>query len=232
MAEQKFKAPPKAPPKASTRVRIDPTGPRRRIAGSDLVPSVDANRAVTLREHRYWIGTLPDCPREHVDIAGVNFPKVNELLVPDRTNPTKKTRIPVFGSIVHLSVGKLEQIRERLTRTVVRFTEAEVREEAGTGQNVGDPHQRPRRGHLITIPRAEDIEVARKEGRAIHLYVASADDVPVARFLFMQLCADQKNGMHGSVYPDPLEVTGLEIPGDGSPVVDVPSDALETAPTI
>lgn len=208
MAEQKKAG------KPAVRVRIDSTGPTRRVAGPDLVPSVERNRAAMLREFRYWVGTLPSCPREHVDLAGINFPKVNELLVPDRMHAEKKARVPVIGAIVHLSASKLEDIRERLTRTVVRFTDHAVHEEPGTGENRGDPYQRPRRGHIITIPRAEDIAAAKRDGRAIPRYVPQNGDVPVARYLFMQLCADQQNGMHGSVYPDPLEVTGLEIPSD------------------
>jgi hypothetical protein len=52
---------------------------KTRIAGTDLVPTGDYKKA-TQPEYKYWVGVHPRCPVEHVDVAGVNFPKVTELV--------------------------------------------------------------------------------------------------------------------------------------------------------
>ena len=191
------------------------TQPRHtRIDGADLVPDTSSPGAHgVLRQYKYWVGVTPSCPVEHIDCAGINFPKVNENIVPDPLRTSQKKRVPVIGAIVFLTEDKIRKMRERLPRTVIRFLDdAGVKEEPGTGQNVGDNHQRPRRGHLITIPTAEDVARARKTGRPSRQYIPQTSDAPAARFMFAQLCDDQERGSRGEFYPEPLEVTGLEWP--------------------
>ncbi|MEY5061865.1 MAG: hypothetical protein RIS45_1786, partial [Planctomycetota bacterium] len=132
----------------------------RVVSGGDLVPRIDPSSISVQRESLYWVGSLPGLPTEHVDLCGVNFPKVNEMLVPDPMRSDRKVRVPVIGAIARISVAKLRAIQERLQRTVVRFYDdvRPVKDEPGTGENIGDVHQRPRRGQVITIPRAADIE--------------------------------------------------------------------------
>lgn len=189
------------------------SGGRARTPGVDLVPRIDPNSRVVQREHFYWVGALPACPTEHVDLCGVNFPKMNENIVPDPMRTDKKARIPVIGTIVRLTEEKLKLIQARLKRTVVRFYEdRDQKDEPGTGENIGDVHQRARRGQVITIPREEDVVTAEKAGRNTRRYVPDRRDEPVARYLFMRLCENQVTGNRGEHYPDPLEVSGLEWP--------------------
>jgi hypothetical protein len=104
-------------------------------------------------------------------------------------------------------------MRDKLPRIVIRFTERRaIREEPGTGANMGDNYERPRCGHLITIPTAEENAARAKRGMPLRKYTPHPDDVPAARFMFAVLCDDQVNGSRGDKYPPPLEDTGLVWP--------------------
>ena len=185
------------------------------VPGSALVPDIESRRrnGGVAKEFFYWVGVTPSCPVQHVDIAGINFPKVNENLIDDPLRSGTKKRVPVIGAIVRLNEKAMKTLRERLPRTVIRFTDDEgEREEPGTGQNIGDVFRRPRRGHLITIPTAEEVAQRRATGRPTREYVPRPSDVPAARFMFAVYCSDQTRGNRGDVYPDPLETAGLRWP--------------------
>lgn len=187
------------------------------FAGADLVPSAADLRGSggVLRTFRYWIGMTPSCPLSSIDIAGVNFPKVNELLVPDPMGGHQRKRVPVIGAVVNLTERHVRKLRDRLKRTVIRvIDQPAVQEEPGTGLNVGDPVMRPRRGIPITIPTAAEIAERQAKGKPTRAYVADSRDVPAAHFLYAVLCADQKNGSRGSHYPETLDVTGLVWPDE------------------
>lgn len=210
---------PKTNPDVGKPASVTPPTPARatsktKIAGSALVPS---KRSVTgrVRQYRYWVGVTPSCPVEAIDLAGINFPKVNENIVDDPLRTGEKRRVPVIGSIVFLTEDKIRRMRERLPRTVIRFLDDKgQRDEPGTGENVGDNHVRPRRGQLITIPSAEEIQARRAANRPAREYVEHPNDVPAARFMFAVLCEDQERGSRGDYYPDVLENTGLEWPDE------------------
>jgi len=190
---------------------------KTRIAGTDLVPNLDATRELkgVNRSYKYWVGVTPSCPVEHIDICGINFPKVNELIVDDPMRTSVKKRVPVIGSVVELTAQKIQMMRDRLPRTVIRFLDDQgVTNEPGTGQNIGDNHVRPKRGHLITIPTDQEIEDRRKKNKGLRTYSPNKNDVPAARFMFAVLCEDQERGSRGDFYPDVLETTGLEWPDE------------------
>jgi hypothetical protein len=191
---------------------------KTRVGGAALVPDLDskASSAGVSTQYRYWVGVTPDCPRESIDLAGINFPKVNARLTPDPMRTNVKQRVPVIGAIVYLTEDKIRKMLDVLPRTVIRFTDDNGQnEEPGTGKNIGDNHARPRKGHIITIPTDEDIKQRRAAGKSARSYVPDPKrDVPAARFMFAQLCADQANGSRGEVYPDTLENTGLEWPDE------------------
>lgn len=187
---------------------------RTRIAGSDLTPATGPAPGAA-RAYKYWVGLTPSCPRDYLDVAGINFPKVNELLIDDPTRSGKRRRVPVIGSIVTLDEATVLRMRERLSRLVIRFTDdAGETHEPGAGENVGDAHRRPQRGYPIRIPSQDELDAARASGRPLRAYVPQANDVPAARFMFAVLCDDQERGSRGEFYPDPLETTGLEWPDD------------------
>lgn len=190
---------------------------RTHIGGSDLVPDLEAHKSQlgVARGYLYWVGVTPSCPREHIDLAGINFPKVNENLVSDPMRTGNKRRVPVIGAIVMIDEHKIQRMRDKLKRTVIRFLDdGGQQEEPGTGQNVGDNHQRPRRGQLITIPTPEEIEERRRRGKPTNEYRPHPNDVPAARYMFAQICEDQQKGSRGEYYPDTLETTGLWWPDE------------------
>lgn len=188
--------------------------PKTKFDGRDLVPVRTAVAAAS-RRYWYWIGVTPSCPRESLDCAGLNFPKVNENIIDDPMRTEKKQRVAVIGALVQLTEDKIRLMRERLPRMVMRLTnDAGAKEEPGTGQNLGDNHQRPQRGHPIRIPTDAEIEQRKKEGKPTNAYVPSPNDVPAARFMFAKLCDDQVRGNRGDVYPDCLETTGLVWPDE------------------
>jgi len=202
-------------PAKLTQPQTQPQQGRTHISGSELVPNLDEQRKQlgVSRTYKYWVGVTPSCPREHVDLAGINFPKVNENLVDDPLRTGNKRRVPVIGSIVDLSEAQVRLMRDKLKRTIIRFTDnSGEAEEPGTGQNIGDNHKRPRRGQLITIPTAEETADRIARNKPSRTYRPHANDVPAARYMFAQICDDQDKGSRGEYYPETLETTGLWWP--------------------
>ena len=189
---------------------------KTRVEGSELVADIEKHSvaAGVGKRYRYWIGVTPSCPVNGLDIAGLCFPKVNEQIVPDPGRTGQKKRRLVAGAIVWVTEDKIRLLRERLPRTVIRFTDDKgTHNEPGTGENIGDVAQRPRRGHVITIPTDEDLKSRQQGGKPAHAYNPDPKrDVPAARFMFAQLCANQAQPEQGEYDPDPLELTGLEWP--------------------
>lgn len=187
------------------------------IGGSDLVPDLDKHKTQlgVARSYKYWVGVTPSCPRESVTLAGINFSKVNERLVQDPMRTGTKRRVPVIGGIVDIDERRVQKMRDKLKRTVIRFLDdGGQTEEPGTGQNVGDNHVRPRRGQIITIPTEEDIKQRLERGKPTNAYRPHPNDVPAARYMFAQICEDQERGSRGEYYPDTLETTGLWWPDE------------------
>lgn len=180
-----------------------------KIAATSLVPDMGkfAKDGSAGAEYLYWCGLDPKAPVEYVNLAGMTFPKATEQIVDDPLRTSVRKRIPVIGQLQRVNAVTLARLREILPRTIVRFYDAKAEiEEAGTGKNVGDVHQRPLRGNIITIPTPEEVS------RGARAYVANKNDMPIARLIFMQLCADQVRGSRGEFYPDSVEVTGIEWP--------------------
>ncbi len=189
---------------------------KTRLGGDTLVPNLTDARATygVSRTYLYWVGITPSAPVGHLTMAGICFPKINELLIDDPMGGSIKRRVPVIGSIVPINEATLRRLMDRLPRTIIRFYDDGEREEPGTGKNMGDLHQQPRRGQLITIPSKTEVEARRQQGRPTREYVPSANDVPAARYMFAQLCADQKLGSRGDFYPETLETAGFEWPDE------------------
>lgn len=157
----------------------------------------------------YWVGVLNDAPKGQIDVAGVDFPKMEEIV---SKGPDGKTqRAPVAGGLRQLTKDKVEAICEALPRTIIRFYSG-AKEEAGTGQNMGDDYVRPRSGQLITIPSEKQMTEMRENGKSWSPYSKHKNDEPAACYMYAQLCDDQQNPVRGSVLPDTLDKTGLSYP--------------------
>jgi hypothetical protein len=143
----------------------------------------------------YWIGALPQCTGEGLDIGGMNFPKINEDVKPAGIGG-KTTRIPRIGALVKLNQDRVELIEDKLSRCVLRFTEPADEDQQNDAE---DYTQRRRKGYPIRIPTEEQVKAGSRR------YVRGTHDEPAARYLFAQVCADQNNPVRGNAYPDNLE---------------------------
>lgn len=194
------------------------------IPGASLRADIDQHSAAQIVSLKFWVGVLPSSPVESIDCAGVNFPKVSELLVPPADGSRYMRRIPKVGAVTILTEKHITELMERLPRLVIRFREQPSQmQEPGTGQNLGDPVVRGRRGFLITIPREEDLELARSKGRAVRPYVRQKWDEPAADYMYARVCTDQNTGNFFDEVPKPLSETGLEWPAN---IASVLSDIL------
>ena len=221
MSSKKTASPPATNPDVGKPAQARVTAPNpvdltTHIKGEDLVPDFERlGQGRVSKRYTYWVGITPSCPVESITLAGINFPKLNEELLPDPMRTGNMKRRPVIGAIVRLTQKHIERIKEQLPRTVIRFRDDKgTREEPGTGENLGDLHERPRRGEVITVPTPETIAARQRAGKALNAYVPRAGDVPAARYLFAFLCADQGKGERLDHYPDVLETTGLGWPDE------------------
>lgn len=179
--------------------------------GADLVPDLSRSAPGVTREVFYWVGVFPACPVENLTVAGIAFPKVNEDLRP-QPGTNELQRVPHIGGITSLTADKIDTLRERLPRLVLRFRDPNPGDEPMAGSGLQDRQRRARRGQPIHIPTAAAIEAARKAGRTLPRYVASPNDEPAARYMFAVPCEDQEQPRPGGVYPPSLEETGLDWP--------------------
>lgn len=187
-----------------------------RFAPSDLVPNTTTAAAVDSKLF-FWVGLMLTAPLQQVTVGGVAFSKGTETLLPPDPGDTKRRRAPVHGSIVKLDKRGFERLADRVSRTVVRVQEVGRKNEPGTGENTGQPHERALKATPIQIPTDEEVRIAQEKGRVPRLYTPHAGDVPIANLLYVEACANQQPGVMqgkiGSTMPPPLSETGLVWPG-------------------
>ena len=202
-------------PKSAT-AKAAPSAPAMRIDASDLVPDIGSHASGIGREVYFWVGLMPQSPVEHLTLAGVRVSKNQERIVPNPTDPRNKTRVPVKGGIARMTVDKFRRFAEQLSRTVFRFhekgTAEEVRDEPGTGVNVGDVHVRARRGYPIQIPSETLIRERKEAGRGVRPYQASNLDEAAASYIWAVPCQDQDKPFRENSVPSNLTETGLQWP--------------------
>jgi hypothetical protein len=174
-----------------------------------LAANLEAHAPGVIVETAYWIGAFPACCGEGLDVAGINFPKINEEIRKGIGSGNNTERIPRIGAIARLSQQKVDEIREKLPQCVIRFKEPET----ATHQTDALDYTQPRRnGQPIRIPTEAQIKAARKVGRNLPPYVRRPFDEPAARFLFAVPCTDQNNPTRGEAYPESLEDIDIEWP--------------------
>lgn len=87
---------------------------------SDQVQSIQLQpiRIPAIIRKRYWMGTMPDCPRWVVHCAGLDFPRFTEHV--QETNEGETRRIPRNGIVRELSAEQIEAIKQNVSQKVVR----------------------------------------------------------------------------------------------------------------
>jgi hypothetical protein len=181
----------------------------RRIEGASLVPSSDTLQSASVSQrYRYWCGALKTCPREVAYVGGIDFPKITEKVTPNPADPSRTMRIPRAGTIQLLSLEQVERIRDKLPRMVARSYRP--KRDVTSASHEGRESQRS--GKIITIKTEEELAELRANKLPTPTYTPEKGDEPLAAHLFMVLCEDQENGQPGTAYPEPLSVTGIELP--------------------
>lgn len=196
------------------------------IAGRDLTPQLDAPEMAAVSIHRsaYWCGLVADAPVDQLTCAGINFQKATIY----NANGGQHQRL---GSIERMDAEQVELLQSRLSRLVVRVVgggrddpgpvdKMRSKREDGVGpqQGVEDMARGRRnrwgnkRGYVITIPNAEEIEQRKKLGRPTMAYVRQDGDEPASRYMYAIRCEDQDNPRPGGLVPRTLEDVGIEMP--------------------
>lgn len=188
---------------------------RATLDASSFVPDLDARSPSINEEYCYWIGALPSCPSEHIDLCGIHFPKVTEWVTKARDGGPSQ-RIPKIGQVVRLNKAQILKLQDRLSRTIIRFRSAKP---ANFDNGVGSTFQGVegalrRKGSPVTIPTKQELEARVAAGLPARSYTRQAFDEPAADYLFAQLCDDQDSGSRGEAYPEPLSATGIVWPGE------------------
>lgn len=193
-----------------------------RFDGRNLVSDLSTYANGVGEDRLYWVGMLDECPLHNVDVAGINFPKYNEKLVPSRRDPTRQERVSHPGSLVVLNERKLSMLAEQLPRRVIRMQATPDDNHVSAGENVGDPVTRGRRGYLVKIP-ASDADTSARQYRPYHY---QKGDVPLATFLFAVPCP---SGEAATKPPDSVVETGLVWETAEKPALKKAATALLTA---
>lgn len=195
-----------------------------KIAAETLLPDFENHPGLAIAKPvAYWLGLTTDCPANQIDCAGLHFPKVQEMIVPNPQDPGKKVRVPVIGGLdANVTEDKILRLQEVLPRLVIRFlSEPAQKEQPGTGQNTGDPVVRARKGYVITIPTEQMVEDARANGKTLKPYIRLPNDEPAANYMYLQVCPDQKLPARGTIAPSTIGEIGIEWPNEIQSVDDL-----------
>jgi hypothetical protein len=161
---------------------------------------------------------LPECPIGQINVAGLNFPKRNEIFMADPLNPGgQKIRVPSIGGL-HKTITQdhILALREILPRLIIRFSGVETaqQEEVGTGTNIGHKFKRGVKAKLVKIPTPAQIVSARENGTKVPRYVREHGDRPAAEYMFFKLCLDQNAPRRELTPPETIATGGIFWPGD------------------
>lgn len=188
--------------------------PENTTSGASLVPDLGKLTKGVIGKHAYWIGALPGAPREHLDIGGIDFPKMEEDVRNDKTGKTKRREH--IGSIRRLTLVQLQRVQDNVPRQLIRF-ESAGGSPGGPGDGLEVLDEPRRKGKSVRIPTNAEIEKGIKHKRLPTPYSPEATDEPAARYVFMVLCPDQNKPQCSDFYPESLETTGLEWPAGTKP---------------
>lgn len=188
--------------------------PKTTTPGASLVLDLDKLTKGVIGKYAYWMGALPDAPREHLQIGSIDFPKMEEDVRIDKTGKTKRREN--IGSIRWLTLVQIQRVEDDVLQQIIRFDGA-GKSPGGPGDGLEVLDEPRRKGIPMRVPTDANIEKAIKDKRPLRPFSAEVTDEPAARYVFMQLCADQERPQRSDFYPDPLEVTGLVWPAGTKP---------------
>lgn len=171
----------------------------------------------------YWCGLLPGAPVAGVAVGGVAFQRNTEIPFRGQANPLDQERVLADGDVLRLPLSKVRAVAAAVRLRAIRFSH-----EAG-----GEFEQKRARegystrvGVVVRYTPAADIEAARAAGRVIQITAPRQGDVPLARYLYVQLLHETNPrprwaGQYDR--PSPISEAGIELPGPDAPPI--PADA-------
>jgi hypothetical protein len=184
------------------------------VPGAKLIPDLNDHSEALSEEVFFWVGMIMEAPVENLTIAGIRMSKTQERVVRSKSDPKKHDRFPVYGGICRMTRQRFNTFCETMSRTIFRFHSSEaIKEELGTGVNMGDVHVQHRRGYPIQIPSAELIASRKANGKSVRPYRASAMDEAAAYYCYAIECHNQAKPKRGEDSPDTLDITGIVWPG-------------------
>jgi hypothetical protein len=189
----------------------------RIIAGADLAPV--RNAPLAEEQFWFWLGALHEAPRESFHVAGLEFPKVGDIVFKKRGDVQIQDRMMHLGTILRLSRARLLQLGAALPRKIVRpVWWKKSRGDVGDDDRSRAPLMQ---GSILSINTPEDIAKAHNNGRVMRSHTPQAGDVPIARYLYAVWLDEVSPSMRpvSSPMPLPLSETGLVIPPEGARAV-------------
>lgn len=66
----------------------------------------------------YWVGTLPECPKQNVVLGGIDFPQYTEQIIDQEGGLTQRNRRN--GDVKYLTADQVKAIKAAGKRKVVR----------------------------------------------------------------------------------------------------------------
>lgn len=162
--------------------------------GSSLAPDFAkfGRQTGVVRRYKYWVGVMPEAPINSIDLAGVRFPKMVEPQTEIPGQPDKYRPVPKPGALAWFTEDAIRTLQHQLQHRVIRFHALKPQvQEPGTGENIGDPHLRGDRAHIIRVPTDEQVTMGRKSGRPVRAYEHREGDEPAAKYVYAILSHDQ-----------------------------------------
>lgn len=174
----------------------------------DLTPDLTSLGAAVSRDTRFvWVGVYPHCPVSNIHIAGVCFPKMTYSFATVQGQRQASVRV---GAITQLEQHQAEKLLKSLSRTVVRFLggaptlDVDVPFEELV-ERLATRWTKNTRGHLITVPTPEHMQMMREQNRPLPEYTPNPEtDIHAARLIYAVPCENQDRPAAGTGLPTPL----------------------------
>lgn len=154
------------------------------ISASELAREVSKRPPAT----RYWIGFLPDAPKDHDDFCGFSIVKYEgKIELDDRTGAISNRPALNLGSIIEMTDAQRDLVLSRIKDRVYRV----VREDGGSPVLSDEPVK-------ARIARCD------KLSRSSLDYYEDRRDEPAARFIYIQPVRELMPTTFRKVAPPPL----------------------------
>lgn len=154
-------------------------------------------------EFAFHVGTLPECPRYNIDLAGISFPRTTERV---ELRGGETIRTPMAGAIVRMTEGRRKAVLQAIAGRVVRFrnTAPDENTPGSAGDLVRDGRGMPQEAMASAMQSATGTVIV-MDGNPQRPYRPQRGDKPLADFVYMERRADLDASKPS--YPKPLSAS-------------------------